>query len=60
MLVNAEQMASDLFERCELALGDEPQRYANHALPEAPERYEPARRFLDARACELGAQRLTA
>ena len=49
MLVNAEQMASDLFERCELALSDEPQRYANHALPEAPERYETARRFLDAR-----------
>jgi hypothetical protein len=33
MLANAEQMARDLFEHCELAIADERRPLANHALP---------------------------
>lgn len=40
MLANAEQMATDLFERCELAIADERRPFANHALPDDAQRYE--------------------
>ena len=50
MLANAEQMAQDLFEHCELAITDEPRPYANHALPEAAASYDPVVRFLAAQA----------
>ena len=50
MLANAEQMAQDLFEHCELAITDEARPYANHALPESATSYEPVVRFLAARA----------
>jgi hypothetical protein len=40
LLANAEQMARDLFERCELAIADEKRPFANHALPESVESYE--------------------
>lgn len=49
MLANAEQMARDLFERCELAVVDEKRPFANHALPDNAESYEPIVRFLEAR-----------
>jgi hypothetical protein len=48
MLANAEQMAADLFERCELAISDEIRPYANHALPDKAESYEPIVSFLKA------------
>lgn len=50
MLANAEQMAADLFERCELAIADEPRPFANHALPDEAAAYAPVVRFLAARA----------
>lgn len=49
LLANAEQMASDLFERCELAVVDERRPFANHALPEERGSYEPVVNFLKAR-----------
>ena len=48
MLASAEQMANDLFERCELAIMDEARPYANHALPDLAASYEPVVRFLAA------------
>ena len=48
MLAAAEQMSSDLFERCELAVADERRPYANHALPVTAESYEPIVAFLAA------------
>lgn len=51
LLAHAEQMAGDLFERCELAVTDEARPYANHALPERAECYAPVVRFL---AAQLG------
>jgi hypothetical protein len=53
MLANVEQMAVDLFERCELAIADETRPYANHALPERMECYEPVVGFLKAQASAL-------
>lgn len=50
MLAHAQQMAADLFERCELAIDDERRPCANHALPEAPERYERIVKFLAAQS----------
>lgn len=49
MLANAEQMATDLFERCELAIADERRPYANHALPDRTESYARIVNFLKAR-----------
>lgn len=46
MLVNAEQMARDLFESCELAIVDEPRPFANHALPDDVSPYAPVVNFL--------------
>jgi hypothetical protein len=40
MLANAGQMATDLFERCQLAIADETRPFANHALPDRAESYE--------------------
>lgn len=48
MLANAEQMAGDLFERCELAIADEKRPFANHALPDEADRYDPVVEFLEA------------
>jgi hypothetical protein len=48
MLASAGQMAADLFERCELAIADETRPFANHALPEKAECYEPIVSFLKA------------
>lgn len=48
MLANAEQMAADLFGRCELAIADETRPYANHALPDRIEAYERVVDFLKA------------
>ncbi len=48
MLANAQQMAEDVFERCELAVADERRPFANHALPEKAEPDEPAVKFLAA------------
>ena len=53
MLANAEQMAADLFEHCELAISDETRPYANHALPDRIECYEPVVSFLKTRARAL-------
>ena len=41
-------MARDLFERCDLAITDEHQPYANHALPDQAACYEPVVAFLAA------------
>jgi hypothetical protein len=49
MLANAEQMARDLFEHCELAIADETRPFANHALPDQAAAYEPIVEFLAAR-----------
>ncbi|MDH4174530.1 MAG: serine hydrolase family protein [Gammaproteobacteria bacterium] len=49
MLANADQMAADLFERCELATTDETRPYANHALPDKAECYERIVNFVRAR-----------
>lgn len=49
LLANAEQMAADLFAHCELAIADERRPFANHALPERAECYEPVVRFLGTR-----------
>jgi len=46
MLANAEQMAADLFERCEVAITDEKRPFANHALPDKAECYEPIVNFI--------------
>jgi len=46
MLANAEQMAADLFECCELAIADEKRPFANHALPDRAECYEPIVNFV--------------
>lgn len=48
MLASVDQMASELFERCELAIADERRPYANHALPDEAGRYEPIVKFLRA------------
>ncbi len=48
MLANAQQMAADLFERCELAIADEMRPYANHALPDRAECYERIVNFVKA------------
>jgi S-formylglutathione hydrolase FrmB len=48
MLGGAEQMARDLFDRCDLAIADEFRPFANHALPDEVEEYEPIVRFLTA------------
>jgi hypothetical protein len=48
MLSGAEQMAPDLFDRCVLAIADEKRPFANHALPDKAEDYEPIVRFLAA------------
>jgi hypothetical protein len=50
LLAKAEQMAADLFERCELAIADEKRPFANHALPEKAECYEPIVSFVKAQA----------
>lgn len=50
MLANAEQMARDLYENCELAVVDEARPFANHALPDDAAAYDPVVRFLKARA----------
>jgi hypothetical protein len=49
MLANAEQMARDLFEHCELAVADEQRPFANHALPQDARSYERVVGFLEAR-----------
>lgn len=49
MLVNAGQMAGDLFESCELAVVDEARPFANHALPDDAAAYAPVLDFLAAR-----------
>lgn len=49
MLAHAQQMAGDLFERCDLVVADERRPFANHALPEQAERYAPVVRFVAAR-----------
>jgi hypothetical protein len=49
MLANAEQMARDLFEHCELAVADERRPFANHALPQDARSYERVVGFLEAR-----------
>lgn len=54
MLASAEQVASDLFERCELAITDETRPFANHALPDRAECYEPVVRFLAAQEVVQG------
>jgi hypothetical protein len=46
MLAAAEQMAGDLFECCELAITDERRPFANHALPDKAECYDPVVKFL--------------
>jgi hypothetical protein len=48
MLAAAEQMAGDLFERCELVIADEKRPCANHALPDRAEYYDPIVKFLAA------------
>jgi hypothetical protein len=48
LLANAGQMAADLFERCELAITDETRPFANHALPDEAESYEPIVNFVKA------------
>jgi hypothetical protein len=48
MLANAEQMAGDLFECCELVIADEKRPFANHALPDNADRYDPVVKFLAA------------
>lgn len=48
MLANAQQMANDIFERCELAISDVARPYANHALPDKAACYAPVVRFLAA------------
>lgn len=48
MLANAQQMAGDLFERCELVVADERRPFANHALPEPAEHYKRVVEFLAA------------
>jgi hypothetical protein len=48
MLANAEQMAGDLFERCELVIADEKRPFANHALPDNAGCYGPVVKFLAA------------
>lgn len=47
MLANAQQMARDLFERCELAVVDEARPFANHALPDNARQYRPIVQFLE-------------
>lgn len=53
LLANARQMAADLFEHCELAIADEQRAFANHALPDRIDCYEPVVTFLKARASAL-------
>lgn len=48
MLAAAGQMAGDLFEHCELAISDEMRPFANHALPDRTDCYEPIVNFLAA------------
>jgi hypothetical protein len=48
MLSGAAQMAADFFDRCELSIADEMRPYANHALPDRAECYEPVVRFIAA------------
>jgi len=52
LLANAEQMAADLFERCELAIADQRRPFANHALPEEAACYERVVRFMGDRITE--------
>jgi len=49
MLANAQQMATELFERCELVIADETRPYANHALPDRAACYERIVNFVKAR-----------
>jgi len=49
MLADAQQMATELFERCELAIADETRPYASHALPDRTECYEPIVNFVKAK-----------
>jgi hypothetical protein len=58
MLTNAEQMAADLFERCELAIADEERAFANHALPDKVTSYKPVSDFLAERMHGNAALRL--
>jgi hypothetical protein len=53
MLANVKQMASDCFERCEFAIADESRPFANHALPDRMDCYDPIVRFLKARQVEM-------
>jgi hypothetical protein len=46
MLASARQMADELFENCELALANERRPFANHALPDEAQCYEPVAKFL--------------
>lgn len=46
MLSGAAQMASDVFDHCDLALTDEARPFANHALPESLESYDPIVKFI--------------
>jgi len=46
LLALADQMAGDLFERCELAVTDEKRPWSNHALPDDPARYASIVNFL--------------
>jgi hypothetical protein len=46
MLERVDQFAQDFLARCDLAGGDEARPYANHALPDKPEAYEPIVKFL--------------
>jgi hypothetical protein len=48
MLANAEQMAGDLFASCDLAIADEKRPFANHALPDNADSYDPIVKFLSA------------
>ncbi|GAM96917.1 hypothetical protein U91I_00538 [alpha proteobacterium U9-1i] len=49
MLALVDQMAADVFERCELAVTDEKRPCSNHALPDAPACYASIVKFLGAR-----------
>ena len=49
MLANADQMAKDLFDRCEIEVTDRALPFANHALPDDAASYAPIVRFLERR-----------
>lgn len=46
MLARADELATTMFEHCELAIVDEARPFANHALPDDPAAYAPVVDFL--------------